>query len=76
MQYIQPYIPYNHTYNTYVRFGIAPNPFPLTNSPLPYDVCATPLRVDSDTISRSAKREIGGPELTTPMEEYYEVESD
>ena len=35
----------------------------------PYDVCATPLRIDSYIISRSTKICIAGPELTAPMEE-------
>ena len=35
----------------------------------PYDICATPLRIDSYIISRSTKICIAGPELTAPMEE-------
>ena len=35
----------------------------------PYDVCATPLRIDGYILSRSAKICIAGPELTAPMEE-------
>ena len=38
----------------------------------PYDVCATPLRVDAYIISRSTKTCIAGPELTAPMEENIE----
>ena len=35
----------------------------------PYDVCATPLRIDAYLISRTSKICIAGPELTAPMEE-------
>jgi hypothetical protein len=35
----------------------------------PYDVCATPLRIDAYIISRKEKICIAGPELTAPMEE-------
>jgi hypothetical protein len=38
----------------------------------PYDVCATPLRVDAYIIGRSTKTCIVGPELTAPMEENIE----